>query len=75
MEVKNRLRDIRMREYAMEPKEFADMLGINIKTYYPWELGSATPSLKKCLCVAEKLNKTVNDIWYLEEVNNKKSIS
>lgn len=66
MEVKNRLREIRMKEYLMDPKDFADMLGINIKTYYPWELGAAIPSLKKCLEIAEKLNKTVNDIWYLQ---------
>lgn len=64
MEVKNKLKEIRMREYMMEPKEFADMLGINIKTYYPWELGSAIPSLKKCLEIAEKLNRKVDDIWY-----------
>lgn len=66
MEVKNRLKEIRMREYTMEPKEFADMLGVNIKTYYPWELGSAIPSLKKCLEISLKLNKNVNEIWHLE---------
>jgi DNA-binding XRE family transcriptional regulator len=40
MEVKNKLREIRMREYLMNPKEFAEMLGINRKTYYGWELGT-----------------------------------
>lgn len=66
MEVKNRLKEIRMREKMMEPKEFADMLDVNIKTYYPWELGSAIPSLKKCLEIAAKLNRKIDDIWYLE---------
>lgn len=55
-----------MREYMMEPGEFAKMLNINIKTYYPWEIGSAIPSLKKCLEISLKLNKKVDDIWYLE---------
>lgn len=66
MEVKNRLKEIRMREYMMEPKDFSEMLGINIKTYYPWELGTAIPSLKKCLEISQKLNKKVDEIWHLE---------
>jgi Predicted transcriptional regulators len=66
MEIKNRLRDIRMREYALEPKEFAEMLGVNTRTYYSWELGKAIPSMKEGLRVSNKLNKKLEDIWYLE---------
>lgn len=55
-----------MRQYMMEPAEFADIIEVNHKTYYAWELGTANPSLKKALEVAKKLNKNVEDIWCLE---------
>lgn len=64
--VKNRLREIRMREYMMEPAEFAALIKVNIKTYYAWELGRAIPSMKEALRVAKILNKRVDDIWFLE---------
>lgn len=64
--MKNNLRAIRMRQYMMEPAEFADIIEVNHKTYYAWELGTANPSLKKALEVAKKLNKNVEDIWCLE---------
>jgi DNA-binding XRE family transcriptional regulator len=55
-----------MREYMMEPQEFAILISINYKTYYSWERGVAGPSLQTALEVAKKLNKKVEDIWYLE---------
>ena len=67
MPVKNRLREIRMREYALEPQQFAEFIAVNFKTYYSWERGIAGPSLNTALEVAKKLNKRVEDIWYLGE--------
>lgn len=67
MEVRNRLKEIRMREFMLDPIEFADLIAVNKKTYYAWESGDATPALKECLRVANKLKKKVDDIWYLEE--------
>lgn len=64
--VKNRLKEIRMREYMMEPKEFAEYLSINTKTYYSWEREAAGPTLEKALEVAKKLNKQIEQIWYLD---------
>lgn len=64
--VKNRLKEIRMKEYMMERAEFAKFIDVDIKTYYGLEAGKSTPSLKKALEISEKLNKNVNDIWYLE---------
>lgn len=66
MGVRNKLKEIRMREYAEDPKEFAKRIEINVKTYYVWESGSALPSSMKMLEVAKKLNKKVEDIWWLE---------
>ena len=62
--VKNRLREIRMREYLMEQKEFAELIRVNYKTYYSWEKGQAGPSLEKAMDVAKILNRKIEDIWY-----------
>ncbi len=64
--VQNRLKEIRMREYLMEPQEFAKLIDVNFKTYYSWERGVAGPSLETALNIAKKLNKKVEDVWYLD---------
>ncbi|HBL05385.1 MAG TPA: transcriptional regulator [Clostridium sp.] len=64
--VKNKLKEIRMREYMMEPQEFATLIKINYKTYYSWERQVAGPSLEVALNVARILKKKVEDIWYLD---------
>ncbi|WDU82247.1 helix-turn-helix transcriptional regulator [Caloramator sp. Dgby_cultured_2] len=64
--VKNRLKEIRMREYMMSAGEFAKYLGTDIKNYSNWERNVSRPNLEKALEISKKLNRTVNDIWYLE---------
>lgn len=66
MEVKNRLKEIRMREYLMSSSEFAKLLGVAISTYSQWESGSSNPSIVKCFEIANKLNKKLEEIWYSE---------
>lgn len=67
MGVKNKLKEIRMREYCMNQKEFADLINVDNKTYSNWEKGTSKPPLEKALEVAEKLNKSVQEIWYLDK--------
>ena len=38
--VKNRLKEIRMKEYLMNMKEFANLLGINYAQYVRYENGT-----------------------------------
>lgn len=64
--VKNRLKEIRMREYMMEPKEFADKIGVPVRSYYQYEDGSSRPKLEIALEIAKQLNRKIDDIWYLE---------
>lgn len=64
--IKNRLKEIRMKEYVMSPGEFAEFLGMSIKTYSGWENEFSRPTLEKALYISKKLNKNVNEIWYLE---------
>ena len=64
--LKNRLKEIRMKEFMLSSSQFAKMIGINSTTYSNWELNVSKPSLDKALEIAKKLNRNVEDIWYLE---------
>lgn len=66
MDIKNNLREIRMREFAEDPKEFSKRINVNIKTYYTWENGLCNPSSKEMLRIAKVLNMPVESIWWLE---------
>ncbi len=63
--VKNRLKEIRMKEYMIESKsEFARILNVPIQTYIKWENEESSPNLDLAFTIAKKLNRTVIDIWY-----------
>jgi putative transcriptional regulator len=64
--IKNRLKEIRMKEYMMESQQFAKKLEVSNTTYSNWELGVSRPTLEKALEIANKLNRKVDDIWHLE---------
>ena len=64
--IKNNLKKIRMSEYLMTGKEFAEMLNVGRTTYSNWEVGNSRPNLDIALEIAKKLNRNVNDIWYLD---------
>ena len=64
--VKSRLKEIRMKEFMMTPGEFAEYLGLSIKTYSGWENGHSRPTLEKALYISVKLKRNINDIWYLD---------
>lgn len=56
-----------MREYMMNQKEFAEFIEIDIKSLSNWERNISRPNLEIALKIAKKLNKKVEDIWYLED--------
>ena len=64
--VKNRLKEIRMKEYLMNVSEFANFLEMNVSTYSQLENGKRHCSMQVALEISKKLNISVNDIWYLE---------
>lgn len=64
--VNNKLKEIRMKEYMMSQKDFATFLDVQVKVYWSWENNKSKPTLKKALEVANKLNKNITDIWYLQ---------
>lgn len=64
--VKNRLKEIRMKEYLMNMSEFSDFLGLTLSMYSQLENEKKGCSLKVAIEISNKLNKNVNDIWYLD---------
>ena len=66
MGVKNKLKEIRMREYMLSSQDFAEKLGVARSTYSQWEKGTNNPTLEKSFDIAIKLNKKLEDIWYFE---------
>ena len=67
MGIKNKLKEIRMREYLMNQGEFSKMLEIPLTTYSQWERGKSNPTLETSLMIAKKLNKKIEEIWLYEE--------
>lgn len=61
-----RLREIRLTEYLEDnKKKFAEMMGFPYRQYCKWEEG-VIPKPETMFEIAEKLNRKVDDIWYLE---------
>lgn len=67
MGVKNRLKEIRMREFMMTQKEFCETIGISQSTYSPIESNIKQGNAETLLLISKGLNRKVEDIWYLIE--------
>lgn len=63
--VKNKLKEIRMREYMMNSSEFCKVLGISISTYSKIESNKQQGNIETVLKISKALNRKVEDIWYL----------
>ncbi|MDM0972537.1 helix-turn-helix domain-containing protein [Clostridium perfringens] len=66
MGIKNKLREIRMKEFAMDSGRFAKELEVNLKTYSNWETNRSKPPLEEALRISKLLNRTVNEIWDID---------
>lgn len=64
--VNNKLKEIRMKEYMMSQKDFATFLDVQVKVYWSWENNKSKPTLEKALEIANRLNKNIMEIWYLQ---------
>lgn len=65
--VKNKLKEIRMREYMLNQKDFCKLIGISQSTYNPIENNTKQGNAETILLIAKGLNRKVEDIWYLVE--------
>lgn len=64
--VKNRLKELR-HDHRMNQVEFAEFLGLSQYQYNRYELQRQQPTLEGALRIAEKLNKPVEQIFYLDK--------
>lgn len=62
----NYLKLIRMKDYLMNKKQFAEFLEIDDRQYNRYENSVVQPSLEIALKIAQKLNKNVNEIWEIQ---------
>lgn len=67
MSVKNRLKEIRMKEYLMNSKEFCSLLGVSQSTYSQIESNKQQGNIETILKISKALNRKVEDIWHLED--------
>lgn len=63
MAVRNKLKEIRMKEYMMTQKEFAKLIGVLPDNYSRIENNKVQVSLERAIKIAQKLNKKVEDIF------------
>lgn len=65
--IKNNLKKIRMQEYMMNKREFANILDIAEQQYSRYENGQTIPSLEIALKISDSIRKNINDIWFLND--------
>lgn len=64
--VKNKLKEIRMREYMLKAKEFCNIIKVPESTYSKIEANKQQGNIETILKIAKALNRKVEDIWYLD---------
>ncbi len=68
--LKNNLRKYRFFANEMSQKELSSKLQVSRQTIYSIEKSKFNPSVKLALRIAQLFERKVEDIFYLEEVNN-----
>lgn len=63
--LRNRLREVR-REKNLSQQELADMVGVSRNTIGSIERGEFNPTTKLALIICISLDKTVEELFYLE---------
>ena len=69
--LKNNLRRCRFESGEISQQELANMVGVTRLTIHSIETGKFNPSVKLALKIADYFNKSVEDIFYLEEDSDK----
>lgn len=66
MGIKNRLKEIRMKEYMLNQKEFAALIDVLPDNYSRLENNKTQVSLERAIIIAKKLNKSVEDVFEVD---------
>ncbi len=67
----NNLRICRFESGEISQQELANMVGVTRLTIHSIETGKFNPSVKLALKIADYFNKSVEDIFYLDEDSDK----
>ena len=70
IELKNRLRTLRFMNGEITQQELADKVGVTRQTIYAIETGKFNPSVKLALLIAKSFHVNLEEIFYLEGVEN-----
>jgi len=65
--LKNNLRRCRFESGEISQQELANMVGVTRLTIHSIEAGKFNPSVKLALKIADYFNKSIEDIFYLDE--------
>lgn len=65
--INNNLKTIRMGEFFLSKRDFSKILDIAEQQYLRYESGQSNPSLEIAIKISIKLNRHVDDIWYIEK--------
>ena len=71
MEIKNKLREIRT-ERGLTQEQLAGMVGVTRQTIISVEKGRFTPSVRLALELAQALDASVNELFWLEDSRGEK---
>jgi DNA-binding XRE family transcriptional regulator len=64
MAIKNRLKEIRMKEYMLQQNEFAEQLQVDISHYNRWENNRMQPSSEMMFIICKRLQKSIEEVFY-----------
>lgn len=67
IKLKNNLRRCRFEAGEISQQELANMVGVTRLTIHSIEAGKFNPSVRLALKIADYFNKSVEEIFYLEE--------
>lgn len=71
MEIQNKLREIRT-ERGLTQEQLAGMVGVTRQTIISVEKGRFTPSVRLALELAQALDASVNELFWLEDSRGEK---
>jgi len=55
----------------LSQKDLAEAVGVTRQTINAIELGDYNPTIKLCIAICKTLGKTLNDLFWEEDINDK----
>jgi putative transcriptional regulator len=62
-------------EKDLTQEELADRIGVTRQTIGMIEAGNYNPSLNLCIAICMELNRTLDELFWPDEINNNRTLS